>query len=61
MTSYPPFSIHVYQPREMSRAEHDAECKRIIEDAWRQVGVQIHVTIEGGCIRSDLKDGWPRR
>ena len=61
MTSYPPFSTHVYHPRKMSPADHAAECKRIIEERWRSVGVQIHVTSENGVVRSDLVGGMPRR
>ena len=62
MTTYPlPAQLHAsIDPRTRSDTV-TAECKRIIEERRRSVGVQVLVTIENGCIRSDLVDGMPRR
>lgn len=60
MKPYPPFSTHVYQPRKMSPGDHAAECKRVIEDAWRGCGVQVLVIQQDGAIRSNLVNGMPR-
>ena len=60
VTSYPlPAQLNATIPARTRSDAVTAECKRIIEERWRSVGVQIHVTIEDGVIRSDLKDGWP--
>ena len=57
----PPFTT---QPAEhysaMKTAEHAALCKRLIEAYWRKLGVQVFVTNEDGCLRSDLANGLPR-
>ena len=43
----------------MKTAEHAALCKRLIEAYWRALGVQVFVTVEDGCLRSDLVNGMP--
>ena len=62
MTAYPlPAQLNATIPAGTRNDAVTAECKRIIEARWRSVGEQPLITIEGGCIKSDLVNGWPRR
>jgi hypothetical protein len=56
--NYPPFNGQRAQlPQSASTARVNAECKRLIEEAWRRVGVQVLVVVDGVAIRSDLRGG----
>lgn len=58
--TYPPFNGAAAElPLGTSTAKCTAECKRWIEEAWRKVGVQVHVTTDNGQVRSNLVNGWP--